>query len=244
MAHKANVHLMNKALDVHGMNKLPLFGSGVRMLEAAQGDKPDDSRILLGLLNSVERDGGQSQRRLGSELGIALGLVNAYLKRCVKKGLIKVTQAPARRYVYYLTPQGFAEKSRLTVEYLSYSFSFFREAKADCDVALKAAVDGGFTRIVLVGISDLAEIAMICAPENGVKLVAVVDGVAKRAQFVGIPVVQSFDQIVGAFDAALITEMQETEETLERVTALIGSERTFMPMLLGSRTRKVSEVAS
>ena len=70
------------------------------MLEATQGDEgPDNSRIVLGLLHSVERDGGQSQRRLGSELGIALGLVNAYLKRCVKKGLIKVGHAPARRYV-------------------------------------------------------------------------------------------------------------------------------------------------
>ena len=46
---------------------------------------------------SVERDGGQSQRRLAADLGIALGLVNAYLKRCIKKGLVKVSEAPARR---------------------------------------------------------------------------------------------------------------------------------------------------
>ena len=75
---------------------------------------------MLGLLELVERDGAQSQRKLASDLGIALGLVNAYLKRCVKKGLLKIGQAPPRRYAYYLTPHGFAEKSRLTVEYLSY----------------------------------------------------------------------------------------------------------------------------
>src|SRR5215472_10062073 len=92
----------------------------------------EKSRIMLGLLESVGRDGGQTQRRLASELGIALGLVNAYLKRCIKKGLVKVSQAPARRYAYYLTPQGFAAKSRLTMEYLSESFSFFRRARADC----------------------------------------------------------------------------------------------------------------
>ena len=92
----------------------------------------ENERIVLGLLSSVENDGERSQRRIAAELGIALGLVNAYLKRCVKKGLVKVHDAPARRYAYYLTPQGFAEKSRLTVEYLSSSFSFFRQAKADC----------------------------------------------------------------------------------------------------------------
>src|SRR6201990_2011902 len=102
------------------------------MPQAARNEEPDNARIVLGLLESVERDGAQSQRKLASELGIALGLVNAYLKRCVKKGLLKVREAPARRYVYYLTPQGFAEKSKLTVDYLSYSFSFYRQARADC----------------------------------------------------------------------------------------------------------------
>ena len=91
----------------------------------------EEERIVLNLLNSVD-DGAQSQRRIAEDLGIALGLVNAYLKRCVKKGYVKVSQAPARRYAYYLTPKGFAEKSRLTVQYLSDSFSFFRQAKEDC----------------------------------------------------------------------------------------------------------------
>src|SRR6476620_9939699 len=101
------------------------------MAEVGRDYSTKDERIVLGLLESVERDGAQSQRRLASELGIALGLVNAYLKRCVTKGLLKVGEAPARRYAYYLTPRGFAEKSQLTVEYLSVSFLRFREAKRD-----------------------------------------------------------------------------------------------------------------
>src|ERR1700761_3074857 len=154
------------------------------MLDAAKSEKAEDSRILLDLLNSVERDGGQSQRRLAAELGIALGLVNAYLKRCVKKGLIKVSEAPARRYAYYLTPHGFAEKSRLTVEYLSSSFSFFRRAREDCSDVLKAAHARGWTRIVLIGVSDLAEIATICALERGIAILAVVDGKSANGRFV------------------------------------------------------------
>src|ERR1700761_9053707 len=99
-------------------------------------------RIVLNLLNSVE-DGASSQRRIADELGIALGLVNAYLKRCVKKGYIKVGQVPARRYAYYLTPKGFTEKSRLTVQYLSDSFSFFRQARADCTHEFALAKQSG-----------------------------------------------------------------------------------------------------
>src|ERR1039458_1430078 len=87
----------------------------------------DKSRLMLNLLDSVGRDGSQSQRRLAVELGIALGLVNLYLKRCIRKGFVKVSNAPAKRYAYFLTVEGFAEKSRLTLEYLTYSFSFFRQ---------------------------------------------------------------------------------------------------------------------
>jgi DNA-binding MarR family transcriptional regulator len=67
--------------------------------------EPREGAILLGLLEAVAVDGGRTQRRLAAELGIAVGLVNAYLKRCVKKGLVKVSEAPARRYAYYLTPK-------------------------------------------------------------------------------------------------------------------------------------------
>src|ERR1700757_3071756 len=115
-----------------------LAGTG-KMAGSLLMDENGADRIVLGLLNSVESDGARSQRRIAAELGIALGLVNAYLKRCVKKGLVKVHDAPARRYAYYLTPQGFAEKSRLTVQYLSDSFSFFRLAKADCAHVFEAA---------------------------------------------------------------------------------------------------------
>src|SRR5215470_11910471 len=131
------------------------------MSSATQENEGEKARIMLGLLESVERDGGQSQRRLASELGIALGLVNAYLKRCIKKGLVKVSEAPARRYAYYLTPQGFAEKSRLTVDYMSYSFSLFRRARSDYAQVLGVARARGWTRILLAGVSDLAEIAAI-----------------------------------------------------------------------------------
>lgn len=193
----------------------------------------ENDRILLGLLNSVESNGEQSQRHLAAELGIALGLVNAYLKRCVKKGLLKVSEAPARRYAYYLTPQGFAEKSRLTVEYLSNSFSFFRRAKEDCGRAFATAAARGCSHIVLVGKSDLAEIAVLCAPENGVEIVALVDAGAPAGQLAGVPVVASFDDVAAPFDAIVITDFSSPRVALEAARARLAASRIFAPALLG-----------
>ena len=210
------------------------------MLGATESNKTEDARILLDLLNSVERDGGQSQRRLASELGIALGLVNAYLRRSVKKGLLKATAAPARRYVYYLTPQGFAEKSRLTVEYLSVSFSFFRRARAECGIVFSAAAERGFRRVALAGISDLAEIAMICALDTGVKVTVVVDDKSTLASFIGVPVASSFDAIADGCEAVLITDLQRTAELTELARARFEPDRVLIPNLLLPPPRVVS----
>ena len=67
----------------------------------------------LDLLEAVERGEPISQRKLAARLGVALGLANALVKRCIHKGLLKVREAPTRRYAYYLTPTGFSEKHRM-----------------------------------------------------------------------------------------------------------------------------------
>ena len=202
------------------------------MLKSAETDKAENERILLDLLNSVEFDGGQSQRRLAAELGIALGLVNAYLRRCVKKGLLKVNEVPKRRYMYYLTPQGFAEKSRLTVEYLSVSFGFFRRAKTECGDLFNDAAERGFLRVALAGISDLAEIAMICALDTGVQITAIVDADATVKKFMGVPVANSFDAVAAECDAVLITDLQRADELKEKAGALFGAGRVLTPNLI------------
>lgn len=213
------------------------------MPRATETGEPEKSRIMLGLLESVERDGGRSQRRLAEDLGIALGLVNAYLKRCVKKGLVKVSEAPARRYAYYLTPQGLTEKSRLTVEYLSYSFSFFRQAKSDCSMLLQAAKRRGIEPIVLAGQSDLAEIAALCALEYGVIIVGIVDPSASDARFVGLPVYKSFEAVPVAFHAVLVTDVAKARETSEAAIARFGCECVLVPGLLRVQAPSGNEVA-
>lgn len=205
-------------------------------------DQPDsdgsrDSRILLGLLESVERDGHRSQRHLAEEFGIALGLVNSYLKRCVRKGLVKVHEAPARRYTYYLTPQGFAEKSRLTIDFLSTSFSFFRRARSDCMATLEIAKQRGWSRIVLAGASDLAEIAAICALEGGVTIVGIVDGVAAQSHLIGTPIYRSFAELSVPFDGVMVTDLRAPEDTFNTIFIRLGAKRVIAPVLLGISPR-------
>lgn len=201
-------------------------------------DENDSDRLVLGLLTSVEADGARSQRRIAAELDVALGLVNAYLKRAIKKGFVKVGQAPARRYAYYLTPQGFTEKSRLTVQFLSSSFSLFRKAKEEYAKILDRSQALGFRRIVLAGQSDLCEIAILCAVDGPISIVAVVDPDVAATRFIGVKVVSSYALVDEPFDAVVVTHLTAARKMFDDAVSNFGAERVLAPDLLGLRPRE------
>ena len=198
-------------------------------------DTPDldnEARITLDLLNIVEDDATVSQRWIASNLGIALGLANAYLKRCVRKGLIKIRQAPANRYAYYLTPQGFAEKSRLTAEYLSQSFNLFRRARAEGATLLAECQNRGWKRVALYGVGDLTEIFTLSARDFSIDLIAVVNGNTNASQVAGLPVVREVPS-VDDVDAIIVCDIVQPQASYDRVCASFPPEQVLTPGFLG-----------
>ena len=190
------------------------------------------AKITLGLLNMVHDDARSSQRSMASDLGIALGLANAYLKRAVKKGLIKVSQAPANRYAYYLTPQGFAEKSRLTAEFLSQSFNLFRHARLEGSEFLNQCQDRGWTRVALYGLGDLTEIFTLSARDFSVELVAVINGKAGVTEFAGLPVLEDIPS-PGDVDAIIICDITNPQAAYDKACRKFPIERILVPKFLG-----------
>jgi predicted transcriptional regulator len=211
------------------MNKVT--GGAAKLGATAARDRASEATIVLELLGAVEK-GDITQRRLSRELGIAVGLVNAYMKRCISKGYIKVSQVPPRRYAYYLTPKGFVEKSRLVADYFVSSFDFFRRARASCKATLAAAEGAGHDQLVLFGISDLAEITIIVATELKVKIVAVVDAASRQSVLLGVPVVHSIGDVTENADAAVVTSLSGPRATLELARKCFGNERVYMPSVL------------
>jgi hypothetical protein len=51
-----------------------------------------------------------TQQRLADSMGVALGLPNSYLRRCIRTGREKIKQTTVNRYLYCLTPTGFDKK--------------------------------------------------------------------------------------------------------------------------------------
>ena len=202
---------------------------------SAEGRRED---ILLGVLTAIERDSNTSQRTISRELNVALGLANAYFKRCVRKGLIKIKQVPRRRYAYYLTPQGFAEKSRLTAQFLSSSFTFFRRAREQISELMRDCTDDGLPRIAFAGVSDLTEVGTLCAHDHPVTLVGIIDAERAGEQYCGLPVRGSLEELAPV-DVVIVTSLVEPEQVFRALEQQLGSGRVRAPQLLslGSKTR-------
>jgi DNA-binding MarR family transcriptional regulator len=79
------------------------------------------------ILEIIEKEPIISQRKLSEKSGISLGAVNLLIKKCVKKGFIKVENLNSRTVKYILTPQGMKEKTKKTLRYIKNSYKLIIE---------------------------------------------------------------------------------------------------------------------
>ncbi len=129
----------------------------------------------LQILDELANNDSLTQRDLSSRLGIALGLVNSYIKNLITKGYVTVKTIPPKRYAYYLTPKGFTEKTRLAYHLFQDYTRIYREAKKNIRSIYKEMMDRGIKKVVLAGADEVAEIAFITLQETTLELVGVVD---------------------------------------------------------------------
>ncbi|GMT39391.1 MAG: hypothetical protein IEMM0001_0126 [bacterium] len=200
-----------------------------------------EEKLTLELLNAIEQQSDLSQRNLAQHMGIALGLTNSYLKRCARKGLVKMSEAPANRYLYYLTPKGFAEKARLTGHYLADSLTFYRRAGESCSALFEYCKNNNNERILLCGVSELAEIALIRAMDTEVSITGIYDPKSSLDQLFSKPVWADLSA-VDAFDICLLTDLSSPYKFYKSLISEIGKDRILIPHVLGikNKSEKVS----
>ena len=167
--------------------------------------------LVRQILGEIDRNPSVSQRQLSANLGVSIGIVNWHMKRFVKKGLVKLQQTPVRRYLYYLTPVGFAEKARLTADYLKSSFDIFRLGRLQYEALFGICGASHWENIIFLGDSELVELAsMALARTEGVTVRSILDPRSARERRGKIPVHTSVAGALREFPNA-------------RVDALIGT---------------------
>lgn len=172
-----------------------------------KNNQPEE--ISYKLLDELSRESIVSQRALADRLGIALGLVNAYIKRLYKKGHIKIKTLPRNRIKYIITPQGFSEKTRLTYKFMQFSILYFKDIRQKIERNYAVMAKSGIKRVLLWGDGELAELCYISTRGFPLEIVGVVGSKRVDKGFFNknIYTLQDISDI--EFDALLVATIEE-----------------------------------
>jgi EPS-associated MarR family transcriptional regulator len=89
------------------------------------------------VLSLLEQNPDMSQRDLAKALGVSLGGINYSLKALIERGMVKAQNFKKSEsklaYAYVLTPQGLAEKTKLTTRFLKRKMEEYEALRAEID---------------------------------------------------------------------------------------------------------------
>lgn len=123
--------------------------------------KMADEAIALKIFDIIEQNPRTSQHQITVHSGLTTGLVHSFMKRIINKGWVHAKQVNAKRWLYFMTPEGFVEKSRLTMNYLSRTLSVYRSTHNTIQEQLNICYENRWLRLVVAGGNELAEITAL-----------------------------------------------------------------------------------
>ena len=190
-----------------------------------------DKKNILHILSDINNGIFHSQRKISRQLGISAGLANLYIKRCLKKGLIKLQTVPKKRYIYYLTPKGFIEKSKLTAEYLSSSFSLYRNMREDCFKILTNCKKKN-KKIFLHSASELSEVFILTAKEINLEFYGIVIPNSNLKNFFGIKVFSQVPKNSVKIETIILCDIKSSYDTFLKLKKLFSKKEIIVPQIL------------
>ncbi len=124
----------------------------------------------LHILEALEGNPDATQAGLAAQLGVAVGSVNWYLKRLIRKGYVKVTRLQRRRLKYFVTPEGLALKAHLTSQYMEASLRVYRDLRRAARETLAQVRAAGYSALQADGRDEALEILRLTCLEEGMRV--------------------------------------------------------------------------
>ncbi len=180
----------------------------------------ETKKTQYSFLEKLEEGKEITQSDLSRNLEVSIGFMNALIKRFVKKGFVKASQVPYKRFVYYLTPNGFKEKSKLVAEYLDSSLQLFRTIRSEFNFLFRNEQNFHY---VLYGLSEITEICIISALENNKEILSIIDDQSEKNFFLGIPVIKKIKKF-NKKTKIILTKIDKSQHIYNSLINQFGSE--------------------
>tara|TARA_A100000171_G_C2136809_1_gene150938 strand:+ start:2977 stop:3666 length:690 start_codon:yes stop_codon:yes gene_type:complete len=186
-----------------------------------------DREVVVKLLTTLADNPEKTQRDLAAEMGISLGMVVSYIKSCVHKGFVRSRQVAPRRWAYFVTPKGFAEKSKMVSGYLHRAMTFFRDTRVQLEDLFLNCQKQGIQRIAIVGSGDVARIAILASNGFSVNL----ELIEQKDDYI--------EKLKG-FEAVLVTDLADPQGTFDTLKDFIEEEKLLSIATLCINRKRVN----
>jgi len=130
------------------------------------------------ILDMIEKNSRITQREMSQSIDIAVSMVNMYLDGYVKKGYVRRKKYSSKDVEYFITKKGVERRKLLNIWYLKSSHEVYLQAKDNIVTFLAQIIEKGFTKILLYGAGEVAEIMLNVVNENNnrpLEVIAVID---------------------------------------------------------------------
>ena len=96
----------------------------------------------------------------------------------------------------------------------SFSFEVYRRAGDSCKEIFIQSDEDNLKKILLIGSSELTEIAVLRSHEFKLDIVGIYHPTSTSEKFVNIPIIKESDQLP-EYDVAVISELSNIDQTIE-----------------------------
>ena len=120
------------------------------------------------LLNEIAQDSMVTQAGLSDRLGIAVGSVNWYIKRLIKRGWVKVSHLDRTRLKYDLTAEGMAVFTQRALFYARDSLKVYSSIRGRAKKLVDELRRQGIKRVYLDGNDAMMDILRLTCIEGDI----------------------------------------------------------------------------
>lgn len=122
------------------------------------------------LLNEIANDSMVTQANLSDRLGIAVGSVNWYIKRLIKRGWVKVSHLDRTRLKYDLTSEGMKVFTQRALSYAQNSLKVYTQFREKARKLVLDLKQDDVKQVYLDGDDEMMDILRLTCIEAGIQI--------------------------------------------------------------------------
>ncbi len=193
----------------------------------------------LNILKEIAANSKVTQAELAKLCSLSVAMVNNYMKRLCRSGLLEYRRRSIKSVTYHLTPSGRLHIRTLQAQQISEMVTMFVAAKEQMKDRILSQVQGGLKRVVVFGSGSLAQLAFHALELSGANVIGVCsdDPAVIGSDFCGHEVMNPAQIRPLAPDVVLVADLRRTDEIFQNLessgTELIRLDGFSEPDALG-----------